>query len=81
MVVAFTPNIDVYHRLNLVWGVKPVYLKQERKTFEELVAIAETFLKDKQLVQSGEQILIMGGIPTQTPQGTNFIKIHQIENY
>ena len=78
LVVAFTPNIDVYHRLNLVWGVKPVYMEQEHKTFEELVAIAETYLQDKQLVQSGEQILIMGGIPTQTPQGTNFIKIHQI---
>ena len=78
MVIAFTPNIDVYHRLNLVWGVKPVYLKQEQKTFEELIAIAETYLRDKQLAQPGEQILIMGGIPTQTPQGTNFLKIHTL---
>ena len=79
LVIAFTPNIDVYHRLNLVWGVKPVYMEQEQKTFEELVAIAETYLAEKQLAQSGEQILIMGGIPTQTPQGTNFIKIHVME--
>ncbi|MGD1922129.1 MAG: pyruvate kinase [Pleurocapsa sp.] len=78
MVIAFTPNIDVYHRLNLVWGVKPVYLEQERETFEDLVAIAETYLKSKQLVKPGEQILIMGGIPTRTPQGTNFLKIHEI---
>ena len=41
LVIAFTPNIDVYHRLNLVWGVKPVYMEQEQKTFEELVAIAD----------------------------------------
>ena len=78
MVIAFTPNIDVYHRLNLVWGVKPVYLENEGTTFEELVAIAENYLITENLAQSGDRILIMGGIPTQTPQGTNFLKIHQI---
>lgn len=78
MVVAFTPNVDVYHRLNLVWGVKPVYLINEGETFEALVAIAQSYLVKQKLVQSGDKILIMGGIPTQTPQGTNFLKIHQI---
>jgi pyruvate kinase len=78
MVIAFTPNIDVYHRLNLVWGIKPVYLEREGTTFEELVAIAENYLIKQQLATSGDQILIMGGIPTQIPQGTNFLKIHQL---
>ena len=78
MVIAFTPNIDVYHRLNLVWGVKPVHLEQDGTTFEELVAIAESYLIEQKLAQSGDQVLIMGGIPTQTPQGTNFLKIHEI---
>ncbi len=76
--IAFTPNIDVYHRLNLVWGIKPVYLEREGTTFEELVAIAENYLIKQQLATSGDQILIMGGIPTQIPQGTNFLKIHQL---
>ncbi len=78
MVIAFTPNIDVYHRLNLVWGIKPVYLEREGTTFEELIASAEAYLIKQKLVQSGDQILIMGGIPAQTPQGTNFMKIHDI---
>ena len=78
MTIAFTPNIDVYHRLNLVWGIKPVYLENEATTFEELLAIAETYLAEKRLAQSGDRILIMGGIPTQIPQGTNFLKIHVI---
>ncbi|WP_144867420.1 pyruvate kinase [Hyella patelloides] len=79
MVVAFTPSIDVYHRLNLVWGVKPVYIDREGTTFEELVEIAENYLIDQQLAHSGEQILIMGGIPTQISQGTNFLKIHTLK--
>ena len=78
MVVAFTPNIDVYHRLNLVWGIKPVYLDKEGETFEALITTAENYFLEQKLVASGDNILIMGGIPTQTPQGTNFIKIHQV---
>ena len=78
MTIAFTPSVDVYHRLNLIWGVKPVYLPSAATTFEELVAITQTYLVENQLAQSGDHILIMGGIPTHTPQGTNFLKIHVI---
>ncbi len=78
MVIAFTPNIDVYHRLNLVWGVQPIYLEHEGSTFEELVEIAQNRLLGKELVDYGDKILIMGGIPTKIPQGTNFLKIHTI---
>lgn len=78
MVIAFTPSVDVYHRLNLVWGVKPVYLSDVATTFEQLVAISQNYLVENQLAQSGDNILIMGGIPTHTPQGTNFLKIHVI---
>ncbi len=77
-VIAFTPSIDVYHRLNLVWGVKPIYLEQEGETFEELVTTAETYLLKTKLVQKGDRLLIMGGIPTHISQGTNFLKIHTI---
>jgi pyruvate kinase len=78
-VVAFTPNIDVYHRLNLIWGVKPILLDQEGTTFEELVTQAETLLRQRNLVVPGDRILIMGGIPTQIAGGTNFLKIHTIK--
>ena len=30
------------------------------------------------LVDRSDKILIVGGIPTQTPQGTNFLKIHTV---
>ena len=79
-VIAFTSNIDVYHRLNLIWGVRPICLEHEGTTFEELVTIAEKYLLDNNLVERNDKILIMGGIPTQTPQGTNFLKIHTVGN-
>lgn len=80
LVVALTTNIDVYHRLNLIWGVKPIYIEERVNTFEEVTNQAQTYLIEKNLAQPGDKILIMGGIPTQIAGGTNFIKIHAIGN-
>ncbi|MEL7037657.1 MAG: pyruvate kinase [Cyanobacteria bacterium J06592_8] len=77
-VVAFTPNPTTYHRLNLVWGVRPVLLAHEVGSFEGLIDQAETLLLERQLVNAGDQILIVAGIPTKHPRGSNFLKIHRI---
>lgn len=77
-VIAFTPNIEVYHRLNLIWGVRPIHLEHEGFSFEELIISAENYLTGNNLVDPKDKILIIGGIPTQHPQGTNFLKIHTI---
>ncbi len=78
-VVAFTPDRRVYHRLNLIWGVKPILIDSQVESFEKLVEQAQTHLLKRKLAVAGDKILIMGGIPTQHPKGTNFIKIHTIE--
>lgn len=77
-VIAFTPNKNVYHRLNLVWGVQPILLNEEVESFEDLVAQAQSYLLKLNLVAPGEKILIVGGIPTKNSRGTNFLKIHTI---
>jgi pyruvate kinase len=77
-VIAFTPERNVYHRLNLVWGVKPILLDYQVETFEELVQQAETLLVQRNLALPGDKILMLGGIPPQQPKGTNFLKIHTI---
>lgn len=78
-VVAFTPSERVYHALNLVWGVIPLLIDEEFDTFEDLIAQAERNLRERQMVSPGDQILIMAGIPTKHPRGTNFLKIHCID--
>ena len=77
-VVAFTPDPKVYHRLNLIWGVRPILLDCQVESFEEMVKQVQNLLMQRGLATSGDTILIMGGIPTQTPRGTNFLKIHRI---
>jgi len=77
-VVAFTPDRDVYHRLNLVWGVKPVLISEPATTFEEMTKLAETCLIERGMASPGNQVLVMGGIPSNQPQGTNFLKLQTI---
>jgi pyruvate kinase len=77
-VVALTLNEKVYHRLNLVWGVIPLLIDRPVTTFEELIAQAEAILRERELAKSGDRVLIMAGIPTENPRGTNFIKIHRL---
>ncbi|MEM6838906.1 MAG: pyruvate kinase [Cyanobacteria bacterium P01_C01_bin.120] len=77
-VVAFTPDRDVYHRLNLVWGVRPVLIDEPAAAFEEMTKLAETCLVRQALAAPGDRVLVMGGIPANQPQGTNFLKIQTI---
>ncbi|MEY2978063.1 MAG: pyruvate kinase [Prochlorotrichaceae cyanobacterium] len=77
-VVALTPNLKVYHRLNLVWGVQPLLVDRSLASFEALMQQTEHCLRQRKLASSGDCILILGGYPTNTPQGTNFMKIHYL---
>jgi pyruvate kinase len=78
-VIAMTPNLKIYHQLNLAWGVKPLLIEQEVETFEEAVRQAESLLIEYNLATPGDRILIIGGIPMRTAGGTNFLKIHTID--
>lgn len=77
-VVAFTPNLKVYHRLNLIWGVKPLLLEHPADSIEGLIRQIETCLWARNWAQPGDRILILGGSPIQKTRGTNFLKIHEI---
>ncbi len=77
-VIAFTPSLKVYHRLNLVWGVKPLLLENPGDSVEDLIQQMEACLLARNLVRSGDKILILGGSPIQQAKGTNFLKLHAI---
>ncbi|MEC4984618.1 MAG: pyruvate kinase [Oscillatoria sp. PMC 1068.18] len=77
-VVAFTSDRQVYHVLNLIWGVKPLLLEQPELEMEKLIAQIETALLERNLAAPGNKILILGGSPVQKAMGTNFLKIHAI---
>jgi len=73
---ALTTSVDVYHALNLHWGITPLLVKGTRESFEGLVLHAESTLLERGLVAAGDKILVIGGVPPAKISGSNFIKIH-----
>jgi pyruvate kinase len=77
-VVALTRNVEVYHSLNLVWGVRPILFAYEDATVEDLIKHMESTLLARKFVTAGDQILILGGIPLRQARTTSFLDIHTI---
>ena len=77
-VVALTPHWEVYHRLNLVWGVRPILFAYEHPTLEELIQKMEATLLQRNFVKSGDQVLILGGMPLRQARSTSFLDIHTV---
>ncbi len=77
-VFALTTHPEVYHALNLCWGVKPILIHDHPDTFEEMVSMTESNLLSRNLAATGDRIVIVGGIPAHHKGGTNFLNIHRI---
>jgi pyruvate kinase len=77
-VIALTTSPRVYHALNLLWGIKPLLVQRTETTFDGLVDLAEATLRQRGLVSARDKIIVLGGIPTNRPRGTNFIKVHTV---
>jgi len=76
-ILAYTPSEHVYYQLALWWGVWP-YRISMRGTTEDLIADVEQHLQDDNLVQRGEYVVIMGGMPIASQARTNFVKLHRV---
>ncbi len=77
-IIALTPDQRVYHRLNLLWGIRPLLMEAREEPFEVIITQAEAILLQRGWVAPGDKVLIMGGIPVWHPLGTNFLKLHTI---
>jgi len=77
-IYALTESLQVYHGLNLLWGIEPLLITGNPTSFEELLRVAENTLRSRNLVSGGDKVIVLGGIPPGHAGGTNFIKIHTI---
>jgi pyruvate kinase len=76
-ILAYTPSERVYRQLALWWGVWPHALQMQGTT-EDLIAVVDQRLQDDKLVQRGEHVVIMGGMPVASKAHTNFVKLHRV---
>lgn len=77
-VIAISRNKQVYHALNLFWGLKPLLIDDSPSQFEALVQQAESTVLARGLAAAGDKILVIGGVPAPSPLGANFLKIHTV---
>ena len=80
-IVALTPDLEVYHRLNLVWGIRPILFEYQHPTIEELIKQMELALLKRNFVAKGDQVLILGGIPLRKARTTSYIDIHTVGEF
>jgi pyruvate kinase len=76
-IIAYTPSEIVYRQLALWWGVWPHLIAMQGST-EELIALVDQRLQDDNLMQSGDHVVIMGGLPIASQARTNFVKLQRI---
>ena len=75
-IYALTTSLNVYHELNLLWGINPILVSEISSTFDNLIKLAASTLVERGLAASGDKIIVVGGVPAGIPGGSNFIKIH-----
>jgi pyruvate kinase len=76
-ILALTTNEVTYRRLALYWGVLPLYIPPAA-TFSELIDRIEELLRERNLVQDGEYIVVTASMPVGAGDTTNTLRIHRV---
>ena len=77
-IIAFTPSEIVQKQMNLSWGVKPIIMDFFKST-QEMVTQAEQILLSQKIVEPGDVVAILFGVPVFVRGTTNMMKLHIIE--
>jgi pyruvate kinase len=76
-ILAFTPDLRTYNRLELCWGVTPFMIPQSN-TFDNMLADVDRVLKATGMVKTGQEVALTCGYPVATISPTNLILLHRI---
>ncbi|MFN3134146.1 MAG: pyruvate kinase [Candidatus Kryptonium sp.] len=76
-IIALTDNDEVVKHLNLVWGVAGIKLKEISET-DKTIENAKIQLKESEILEGGDLIIMTAGIPLFQRGSTNMIKVERI---
>jgi len=76
-ILAFTPDVETYHRMNMYWGVTP-HLVPHANTIEEMVRDVEEETLTSHPISVGQQIVLICGFPVYKVRQTNLAILHTI---
>ena len=78
-IYAFTPIKSVYNHLALNWGINPYLLEHGGNDFEEMVDTALKLAKRENILQQGDSVVIVAGLPMGKHGTTNMIRLETVE--
>jgi len=76
-IIALTPDMDTYQRLSLYWGVTP-FLVPYATSVESMLAHIEAALIANTELSSGQQVVVIAGLPVGAMRPPNFTLLHTI---
>jgi len=77
MISAFTANEVTERRMALYWGVAPHSLQRSVYTDEEISAASDV-LEAEGMVQEGDRLVMVAGVPPNRRASTNLVKVHEV---
>lgn len=76
-ILAFTPYPDIYHKLNLYWGVRP-YLIGRAQSIEEMTRFVDDAMLQLTPLQPGQQVVLICGYPVSACRPANLVLLHTV---
>lgn len=76
-IMAFTPNADTAHQLAFLWGVQP-QLVPFVNSIEEMLEHVDAELMHSQVVQQGDQVVLVCGFPVGAVRPPNMALLHTV---
>ncbi len=78
-IYVFTPIESVYNQLALNWGINPYLIEHVGTDFERMVARAMKLARSEKLLEQGDAVIIVAGLPMGKHGTTNIIRLENVE--
>ena len=75
--MAFTPDPETYRRLAFLWGVRP-QLVPFSNSLEEMLDHVDSELIHSNVVQPGDQVVLVCGFPVGAVRPPNMALLHTV---
>lgn len=76
-ITAITQNDEIMHRCSIIWGVDALIMAQLPE-MDNLDEVVDTILLDNKLAETGDTVVIAGGVPFAMRTRTNMMKLHTV---
>lgn len=76
-IIAFTNNEPTFRRMAGYWGVRPRLIGRHDTTDELIIAAGEALIAEG-VVEPGEHVVMVAGIPPNQGAQTNLVQIHRV---